>query len=291
MTQLLTQPKPQPASSKKENTLSGRYNLLHDLGKGATSKVSLARDQHTGELVAVKQLFEAVAEHNTPRMRREFHALEKFSHPNIVRVIEYADQAKPPYLVLEYVQGRDLGHWLSKSPPLEQVVSVFAGVADALEHVHQIGLVHRDLKPENIRVDFHGRPKLLDFGLTKPIENNMTAITRMGALVGTALFMAPEQCRAGVIDARTDLYSLGALMYTSFTGTPPFLGDDAIRVMRQHLETEPIRPTKLNANIPPMLEMLILSLLAKDPAERPQSAAYVRDMLRTLVPPDPLTGD
>jgi eukaryotic-like serine/threonine-protein kinase len=287
MTQLLTH----PAKTSKVNTLSGRYNVLHDLGQGATSKVSLARDERTGDLVAVKRLFEAVAEHNVPRMRREFKALERFSHPNIVRVIEYADQANPPYLVLEYVQGRDLGHWLGKNPPLEQVVSVFAGIADALEHVHQIGLVHRDLKPENIRVDFHGRPKLLDFGLTKPIENNMTAITRMGALVGTALFMAPEQCRAGVIDARTDLYSLGALMYTSFTGQPPFLGDDAIQVMRQHLEAPPTRPTALNPNIPPMLEALILSLLAKSPAERPQSAGYVRDMLRALVPPDPLTGD
>jgi eukaryotic-like serine/threonine-protein kinase len=287
MTQLLTH----PAKTGKVNTLSGRYNVLHDLGQGATSKVSLARDERTGDLVAVKRLFEAVAEHNTPRMRREFKALEQFSHPNIVRVIEYADQASPPYLVLEYVQGRDLQHWLSKNPPLEQVVSVFAAIADALEHVHQIGLVHRDLKPENIRVDFHGRPKLLDFGLTKPIENNMTAITRMGALVGTALFMAPEQCRAGLIDARTDLYSLGALMYTSFTGQPPFLGDDAIQVMRQHLEAPPIRPTALNPNLPPMLEALILSLLAKNPAERPQSAGYVRDLLRALVPPDPLTGD
>jgi eukaryotic-like serine/threonine-protein kinase len=287
MTQLLTH----PAKTSKANTLSGRYNVLHDLGQGATSKVSLARDERTGDLVAVKRLFEAVAEHNTPRMRREFKALEQFSHPNIVRVIEYADQASPPYLVLEYVQGRDLQHWLSKTPPLEQVVSVFAAIADALEHVHQIGLVHRDLKPENIRVDFHGRPKLLDFGLTKPIENNMTAITRMGALVGTALFMAPEQCRAGLIDARTDLYSLGALMYTSFTGQPPFLGDDAIQVMRQHLEAPPIRPTALNPNLPPVLEALILSLLAKNPAERPQSAGYVRDLLRALVPPDPLTGD
>ena len=287
MTQLLTH----PAKTGKVNILSGRYNVLHDLGQGATSKVSLARDERTGDLVAVKRLFEAVAEHNTPRMRREFKALEQFDHPNIVRVIEYADQATPPYLVLEYVQGRDLQHWLSKNPPLEQVVSVFAAIADALEHVHQIGLVHRDLKPENIRVDFHGRPKLLDFGLTKPIENNMTAITRMGALVGTALFMAPEQCRAGLIDARTDLYSLGALMYTSFTGQPPFLGDDAIQVMRQHLEAPPIRPTALNPNIPPVLEALILSLLAKNPAERPQSAGYVRDLLRALVPPDPLTGD
>ena len=287
MTQLLTH----PAKTGKVNTLSGRYNLLHDLGQGATSKVSLARDERTGDLVAVKRLFEAVAEHNTPRMRREFKALEQFSHPNIVRVIEYADQASPPYLVLEYVQGRDLQHWLSKNPPLEQVVSVFAAIADALEHVHQVGLVHRDLKPENIRVDFHGRPKLLDFGLTKPIENNMTAITRMGALVGTALFMAPEQCRAGLIDARTDLYSLGALMYTSFTGQPPFLGDDAIQVMRQHLEAPPIRPTALNPNLPPVLEALILSLLAKNPAERPQPAGYVRDLLRALVPPDPLTGD
>jgi eukaryotic-like serine/threonine-protein kinase len=286
MTQLLMQ-----VGSAKTNILSGRYNVLHDLGQGATSKVSLARDERTGELVAVKRLFEAVAEHNAPRMRREFKALEQFSHPNIVRVIEYADQANPPYLVLEYVQGRDLQHWLSKNPPLEQVVSVFAGIADALEHVHQIGLVHRDLKPENIRVDFHGRPKLLDFGLTKPIENNMTAITRMGALVGTALFMAPEQCRAGVIDARTDLYSLGALMYTSFTGQPPFLGEDAIQVMRQHLETMPVRPTILNPNIPPILEALMLSLLAKNPAERPQSAGYVRNLLRTVVPPDPLTGD
>ena len=287
MTQLLTP----SAKTAKVNILSGRYNVLHDLGQGATSKVSLARDERTGDLVAVKRLFEAVAEHNTPRMRREFKALEQFEHPNIVRVLEYADQASPLYLVLEYVQGRDLQHWLSKNPPLEQVVSVFAAIADALEHVHQIGLVHRDLKPENIRVDFHGRPKLLDFGLTKPIENNMTAITRMGALVGTALFMAPEQCRAGLIDARTDLYSLGALMYTSFTGQPPFLGDDAIQVMRQHLEAPPIRPTALNPNLPPVLEALILSLLAKNPAERPQSAGYVRDLLRALVPPDPLTGD
>jgi eukaryotic-like serine/threonine-protein kinase len=289
MTQTLTNPN--TISSTATNTLSGRYNVLHDLGQGATSKVSLARDQHTGELVAIKRLFEAVAEHNTPRMRREFRALEKFSHPNIVRVIEFAEQANPPYLILEYIQGRDLQHWLVKNPPLEQVVSVFAGIADALEHVHQIGLVHRDLKPENIRVDFHGRPKLLDFGLTKPIENDATAITRMGALVGTALFMAPEQCRADLIDARTDLYSLGALMYSAFTGQPPFVSDDAIQVMRQHLDATPTRPSKLNTNIPPMLEILILSLLAKNPNERPQSAAYVRDLLRNMVPPDPLTGD
>jgi serine/threonine-protein kinase len=189
------------------------------------------------------------------------------------------------------VHGQDLNIWLTRSSTtpetlVPRVLRLFAPICDALSSIHSLGLVHRDLKPENIRITFAREPKILDFGLTKPLQEGVTAITRTGGLVGTALFMAPEQCLAGKVDHRADLYSLGALLYWATTGQPPFISDDIMQVIEQHLRHAPIRPSAFNPAITHELETLILSLLAKNPAQRPQSAAIVRDALLEFLEDD-----
>ncbi len=254
-----------------------RYSIVRELGAGATSRVSLAVDLLTGEQVAIKQLFETGTLQGGVRMRREFRALKRLEHPNVVRVLDFGEQ-RTPYIVMEFVPGEDLSTWLEKSPDLGAIAHVFAQIADALSGVHGQGLIHRDLKPENIRVTPEGQAKLMDFGLAKNLESSV-AITRVGAVVGTVLYMAPEQCRGAEIDYRADLYALGALMYRAFTGQPPFPGESLAQVILAHIQQAPRPPRQLRSDLPESLEALILSLLAKHPLDRPQTAVAVRDAL------------
>ena len=272
---------------------TSRYQILQEIGQGKTSRVYLARDHTRNELVAIKRLIEPEIAIHDIRLRREYQALERLRHPNIVRVFDFVDNEPPPYLVLEYIHGQDLNVWLSRSTTtpdtlLPRAIRLFAPIADALSSIHSLGLIHRDLKPENIRITFAREPKILDFGLTKPLDHAITAITRIGGLVGTALFMAPEQCLAARVDHRTDLYSFGALLYWATTGQPPFISDNIMQVVEQHVKHAPIRPTAFNPEITPALEDLILALLAKNPADRPQSAAMVRDALLEMLEDDVL---
>lgn len=255
-----------------------RYQIVRELGAGATSRVSLAVDLETGIEVAIKQLFETGTLQSSVRMRREFRALKRLEHPNIVRVLDFGDEQRTPYIVMEFVPGEDLSRWLENSPDLGTITHVFAQIADALSGVHGEGLIHRDLKPENIRVTPEGQAKLMDFGLAKTLESSV-AITRAGAVVGTVLFMAPEQCRGAELDYRADLYALGALMYRAFTGQPPFPGESLAQVILAHIQQAPRPPRQLRADLPESLEGLILGLLAKHPLDRPQTAAAVRDAL------------
>jgi tetratricopeptide (TPR) repeat protein len=255
-----------------------RYQIVRELGAGATSRVSLAVDLETGKQVAIKQLFETGTLQGGVRMRREFRALKRLEHPNIVKVFDFGDEDRTPYIVMEFVPGEDLSTWLEKSPDLGAITHVFAEVADALFRVHAEGLIHRDLKPENIRVTTEGQAKLMDFGLAKNLEGTV-AITRVGAVVGTVLYMAPEQCRGAELDYRADLYALGALMYRAFTGQPPFPGESLAQVILSHIQQTPRPPRQLRPDLPESLETLILGLLAKHPLDRPQTAAEVRDAL------------
>lgn len=255
-----------------------RYQIMRELGAGATSRVSLAVDLRTQELVAIKQLFETGTVQGGVRMRREFRALKRLEHPNVVKVLDFGDEGRTPYIVMEFVPGEDLSAWLEKSPELGPITHVFAQVADALFRVHSEGLIHRDLKPENIRVTPEGQAKLMDFGLAKNLESSV-AITRVGAVVGTVLYMAPEQCRGAELDYRADLYALGALMYRAFTGQPPFPGESLAQVILSHIQQTPRPPRQLRSDLPEALEALILGLLNKHPLDRPQTAAAVRDAL------------
>ncbi len=264
---------------------SQRYQFVRELGAGAMGQVSLALDTQTGTLVAIKKMHEMVALTGGARMRREFRSLSQIDHPNVVRVLELGEERGMPFLVMEFIKGQDLSDWLGTNPDFPTIAKMFAGIAGALGAVHEKGVIHRDLKPDNIRVTTEGQPKLMDFGLAKTMEGTV-ALTKVGAMVGTALYMAPEQCRGAQLDYRADLYALGAVLYWALTGQPPFMGDSIVQVIMQHIQQAPVPPRSRNPNIPESLETICLALLAKNPAERPSSAASVREaLLRALEAP------
>ena len=258
-----------------------RFTPVKDLGAGAMGRVSLVRDSSSGELVALKRLHEAIAQQGGARLRREFRSLESIQHECVVKVLGFGDEDGIPFLVMEYVRGTDLNDVVATRPSTEALIHVFIDIAGALGAVHATGIVHRDLKPENIRVTPEGRAKLMDFGLAKSLDGTV-ALTRAGAVVGTVLYMAPEQCRGAALDYRADLYALGAVMYWAFAGRAPFIGEGLAQVVMQHLQTPPTPPRFFNDSLPDALEKLILALLSKNPAERPASASAVADAL-TLV--------
>jgi tetratricopeptide (TPR) repeat protein len=264
-------------ASPQQNS-AGRYQVLRELGAGATSRVSLAFDRVSGGLVALKQLFEANLIQGNVRMQREFRALKRLTHPNIVKVFDHGQHNGTPFLVMEFIEGQSLSTWLDAQPAFQAMTRVFAQLADALSSVHAEGLIHRDLKPENILIGQDGQPKLMDFGLAKQLEASV-GVTRAGAVVGTVLYMAPEQCRGGELDYRADLYALGALMYRAFTGQPPFPGESLAQVILAHLQQPPRAPRQINPDLPEGIESLLLGLLSKHPLDRPQTARAVRDAL------------
>ena len=255
-----------------------RFIEVKDLGAGAMGRVSLVRDSTNGELVALKRLHEAIAQQGGARLRREFRSLERIQHECVVKVLGFGDEDGIPFLVMEYVRGADLADVIATRPSIEALTRVFIDIAGALGAVHASGIVHRDLKPENIRVTPEGRAKLMDFGLAKSLDGTV-ALTRAGAVVGTVLYMSPEQCRGAALDYRADLYALGAVMYWAFAGRPPFIGEGLAQVVMQHLQTPPTPPRVFNATLPDALEKLILALLSKNSADRPASASAVADAL------------
>jgi tetratricopeptide (TPR) repeat protein len=259
-----------------------RYQFVRELGAGAMGQVSLAMDTQTNTLVAIKKMHEMVALTGGARMRREFRSLSQIAHPNVVRVLELGEERGMPFLVMEFVKGQDLSEWLESKPDFEQITKMFAGIAKALGAVHAQGVIHRDLKPDNIRVTTEGEPKLMDFGLAKTMEGTV-ALTRAGAMVGTALYMSPEQCRGAQLDYRADLYALGAVLYWALTGQPPFLGESIVQVIMQHIQQAPVPPSQKNPQVPEVLENICLAMLSKNPNERPSSAEAVSEaLLRSL---------
>jgi tetratricopeptide (TPR) repeat protein len=266
-----------------------RYQFVRELGAGAMGQVSLAMDTETNTLVAIKKMHEMVAFTGGARMRREYRSLSQIEHPNVVRVLELGEDKGVPFLVMEFIKGQDLSEWLGSKPDFPEIAKMFAGIAGALGAVHAKGVIHRDLKPENIRVTTQGEPKLMDFGLAKTMEGTV-ALTKAGAMVGTALYMSPEQCRGAQLDYRADLYALGAVLYSALTGQPPFMGENIVQVIMQHIQQAPMPPRQKNPSIPEALENICLALLSKNPNERPSSAVAVREaLLRALEAPSSQT--
>ena len=212
------------------------------------------------------------------RISREAQAMGRLgSHPHIVTVFDLGDHEGQPYLVSELMGGGDVEGIIEKAPdhrlPLDQVVDVAVETCRGLEFAHAKGIVHRDLKPGNVWLTADGTTKIGDFGLAVAVDRSR--LTQAGMMVGTVSYMPPEQAMGGEVTAQADLYSLGAMLYEMVTGRPPFLGDDSVAIIGQHINTPPVAPTWHNSSCPKPLEALILRLLAKDPAERPESASDV----------------
>ncbi|HTR51337.1 MAG TPA: protein kinase [Kofleriaceae bacterium] len=256
--------------------LAQRYRVQRLLGKGGMGAVYLADDEVLGELVALKVISSAFAsdeQEMVARFRREAAAARKVSSPSVIRIHDLGE-ARPGllYLSMEYFQGRTLSDVIAQRGlvPLKDVQDILGQIASGLEAAHQAGVIHRDLKPSNVLVGERGAVKLIDFGLaTTAVGQGLTAT---GAILGTPHYMAPEQVRGKPVDARSDVYSLGALAYHLVTGRPPFSGDNAIAIGFAHLSEAPHPPRELRKDCPAALDAAILAALAKSPDERPASA-------------------
>jgi tetratricopeptide (TPR) repeat protein len=281
--------KPQP---KKPSTIEptsfadGRYQVRKLLGEGGKKKVYLAHDTLLDRDIAFALIkTEKLDDSARKRITREARAMGKLGdHPHIVTVYDFGDHEGQPYMVLPLLPGGDVEGLIEKAPehrlPLDKAMDIAKAICKGLEFAHSKGIVHRDLKPGNIWLSADGTAKLGDFGLAVAID--MSRLTQSGMMVGTVAYMPPEQAMGGQITAKADLYSLGAMLYEMVTGRPPFVGDDSVAIIGQHINTPPVSPTWHRADLPPALETLILQLLEKDPGKRPASAADVLQALESI---------
>ncbi|MDP9068693.1 MAG: protein kinase [Actinomycetota bacterium] len=276
-TALIPQP-PLPA-----NFGAGRYEVKKMVGEGARKRVYLAHDVRLDRDVAVSQIkTEGLDEAGLTRFRREARAMGRLGgHPQIVTVHDVVEDEHDTYIVSEYMGGGSLDDLLQASPDnrleVTEAIRIGEQVADALAHAHALGVVHRDVKPGNVWLTDDRRATLGDFGLAHSFAEERLSVE--GLMVGTVAYMSPEQALGKVPDVRSDLYSLGVMLYEILCGRPPFLGPDPVAVVTQHINTTPIAPSWHNPKVPRPLEMLILSLLEKDPEKRPASADEVKERL------------
>jgi serine/threonine-protein kinase len=269
--------------------LSDRYEVGEILGFGGMSEVHLARDLRLHRDVAIKVLRADLARDPSfyLRFRREAQNAAALNHPAIVAVYDTGEAETPtgplPYIVMEYVDGvtlRDIVH--SEGPmPATRAIEVIADACQALNFSHQHGIIHRDVKPANIMISKAGAVKVMDFGIARAIADAGNPVTQTAAVIGTAQYLSPEQARGVKVDARSDVYSLGCVLYEILTGEPPFIGDSPVAVAYQHVREDPIPPSARHNGISPELDAVVLKALAKNPDNRYQTAAEMRaDLVR-----------
>jgi tRNA A-37 threonylcarbamoyl transferase component Bud32 len=271
--------------------LDGRYQLGSLLGVGGMARVYLADDRVLERRVAVKVLSSPYAQDPVfvERFRREARAAARLSHPNIVAVFDSGSDAGEHYLVMEHVAGQSLAELLARQGRLapRRAAELAVEVCAALSAAHAQGLVHRDVKPANVLVGADGRVKVTDFGIVKAAAT--ATLTGIGTVLGTAAYLSPEQAQGRPVDARSDLYSLGCVLYELCTGSPPFgsgANSSPVAVASQHLHQPPEPPSARNPQVDAGLDGVVLTALAKDPAQRYQSAVELEDALERVLAGD-----
>src|SRR6266700_2051569 len=264
--------------------LGGRYELDGVVGRGGMAEVYRARDLRLDRVVAVKTLRDDLARDQTfqARFRREAQSAASLNHPSIVAVYDTGeDMVGPtavPYIVMEYVDGRTLRDLLREDRRLlpERAMEITDGVLHALDYSHRNGIVHRDIKPGNVMLTRTGEVKVMDFGIARAVSDTQATMTQTAQVIGTAQYLSPEQARCEPVDARRDLYSTGCLMYELLTGRPPFPWDSTVATAYQHVRENPIPPSRLDPDIPPWADAIVLKAMAKPPNDRYQSAAEMQ---------------
>jgi serine/threonine-protein kinase len=263
--------------------LGGRYELGEPLGQGGMAEVFRGRDTRLGRDVAVKVLRAELAGDPTflARFRREAQAAASLNHPNVVSVYDTGDDNGVPFIVMEYVEGRTLREILRTQGRMlpQRAMEIVADVCAALEHAHEQGIVHRDIKPANVMLNNAGTVKVMDFGIARAITASTSTMTQTAAVIGTAQYLSPEQARGEHVDARSDVYSTGCLLYELLTHQPPFTGDSPVAVAYQHVREDPTLPSVLNPDVEPAAESVVMKAMAKNPGNRYQTAAEMRDDL------------
>ncbi len=270
--------------------LGSRYEIGEILGYGGMAEVHRGRDVRLGREVAVKVLRADLARDPSfqARFRREAQAAASLNHPAIVAVYDTGEEdmlGNQPYIVMEYVEGRTLRDVLKIEGRLmpRRAMEIVADVCAALDFSHRNGIVHRDVKPGNVMITPTGAVKVMDFGIARAVADNAATVTQTAAVIGTAQYLSPEQARGENVDARSDVYSTGVLLFELITGSPPFTGDSPVAVAYQHVRENAPPPSSLNPDVPPELDAIVLKAMAKNPANRYQSAGEMRaDLIRAI---------
>ncbi|NUR65612.1 MAG: protein kinase [Streptomyces sp.] len=268
---------------------NNRYQLRDLLGEGGMASVHLAHDTMLDRPVAIKTLHTELGREQAfrERFRREAQAVAKLTHTNIVSVFDTGEDSLDgmtmPYIVMEYVEGRPLGSVLDEdvrqfgAMPADKALKITADVLAALEISHEMGLVHRDIKPGNVMMTKRGVVKVMDFGIARAMQSGVTSMTQTGMVVGTPQYLSPEQALGRGVDARSDLYSVGIMLFQLVTGRLPFEADSPLAIAYAHVQEEPVAPSSINRALPPAVDALIARALKKNPNERFPSAEAMRD--------------
>ncbi|HEX7746234.1 MAG TPA: Stk1 family PASTA domain-containing Ser/Thr kinase [Micromonosporaceae bacterium] len=272
--------------------LGGRYQVGELLGYGGMAEVHRGRDLRLGRDVAIKMLRTDLARDATfqMRFRREAQNAASLNHPAIVAVYDTGEEIAPtgetlPFIVMEFVNGRTLKEVLAAEGRLmpRRALEICADVCAALEFSHRHGIIHRDIKPGNVMMTLTGQVKVMDFGIARALASGATTMTQTSAVIGTAQYLSPEQARGEAVDARSDVYAAGCVLFELLCGQPPFVGDSPVSVAYQHVREDPRAPSELNPDVPPALDAIVLKALSKNPLNRYQSAGEMRaDLLRAV---------
>jgi beta-lactam-binding protein with PASTA domain/tRNA A-37 threonylcarbamoyl transferase component Bud32 len=267
--------------------LGGRYALGEVLGYGGMAEVFRGRDVRLGRDVAVKVLRADLARDPMfqARFRREAQAAASLNHPTVVSVYDTGEELQAgldfrvPYIVMEYVEGRTLRDVLADEGRLQprRALEITAEIGTALAYAHRAGLVHRDIKPGNVMLLPDGAVKVMDFGIARAVADSSATMTQTAAVMGTAQYLSPEQARGETVDARSDIYSAGCLLYELLTGEPPFRGDSPVAVAYQHVREDPVVPSRVQPELTPAIDAVVLKAMAKNPNNRYQSAEEFRE--------------
>jgi len=272
--------------------LGGRYQVGELLGYGGMAEVHKGRDLRLGRDVAIKMLRTDLARDATfqERFRREAQNSAALNHPAIVAVYDTGEEIsstgeKLPFIVMEFVAGRTLKEVLAAEQRIQprRALEMIADICAALEFSHRHGIIHRDIKPGNVMVTPNGQVKVMDFGIARALASGATTMTQTSAVIGTAQYLSPEQARGESVDARSDVYAAGCVLFELLVGHPPFVGDSPVSVAYQHVREEPKAPSDINRDVPPDVDAIVLKALSKNPLNRYQSAQEMRaDALRAV---------
>jgi serine/threonine-protein kinase len=265
--------------------LSDRYELREQLGAGGMAEVYLGRDRVLGRTIAIKTLLSQYGgdPHFIERFRLEAQHAAALNHPNVVSVYDTGSDNGTHYIVMEYVEGKTLRDIIREEGPLlpERVAEIGADVCAGVSVAQSHGIVHRDIKPANIMVTPSGTVKVADFGIARAVSGD--TVTQTAMVLGTAQYFSPEQAQSAPVDARSDIYSLGVVLYEMLTRQVPFTGSSPVAIAYKHVKEAPILPSRLNPDVPPALESIVMKAMAKNPDNRYQTAQEMReDLLRAL---------